>query len=84
MKNIKLVLLAGAAFGLTLSLAACEKKSEDTAPSSVGSSQAPAPEKSTPDSSSSPSSPSQGSSDMGASGSPQGQKPDDASKAPKG
>ena len=74
MKNAKLIWLAGAALGLALSLGACEqKKSDETPPSSVGTSQAPAPEKSAPDqSSASPG----GSSDTGASGSAQGQKPE--------
>jgi cytoskeletal protein RodZ len=82
MKNTKLVLLAAAALGFALSLGACEqKKSDETPPSSVGTSQAPSPEKSTPDQSST--SPSSGS-DAGSTGSAQGQKPEDSSKPQKG
>ena len=82
MKKAKLIWLAGAALGLALSVGACEqKKSDETPPSSVGTSQAPAPEKSAPDqSSASPG----GGSDTGASGSAQGQKPEGTSKGDKG
>jgi hypothetical protein len=83
MKNTKLIWLAGAALGLALSLGACEqKKSDDTSPSSVGTSQAPAPEKAAPDQSSA--SPGSSGSDTGASGAAQGQKPEDTSKGDKG
>jgi hypothetical protein len=81
MKNAKFIWLAGAALGLALSVGACEQKKSDETPSSVGTSQAPAPEKSAPDqSSASPG----GSSDTGASGSAQGQKPEGTSKGDKG
>jgi hypothetical protein len=81
MKNAKLIWLAGAALGLALSVGACEQKKSDETPSSVGTSQAPAPEKSAPDqSSASPG----GSSDTGATGSAQGRKPEGASKGDKG
>jgi hypothetical protein len=77
MKNTKILVLGGAALGLALSLGACEqKKSDETPPSSVGTSQAPAPAPA-------PSSPTT-EPDTGATGSTQDQKSDDMSKSQKG
>jgi hypothetical protein len=81
MKNTKLVLLVAAALEFALSLGACEQKKTDETPSSVGTSQAPSPEKSAPDQSSTAPS---GGSDTGSTGSAQDQKPEDSSKAQKG
>jgi hypothetical protein len=71
------VSLTAAMFAFALLFGACDKKDDQTAPSSTGSSQAPA-DKSSPDQSTA--SPSSGSSpDSGSA-----QKPDDTSKAQKG
>jgi len=79
MNRTKLTWLACSALGLALVIGGCEKKSEEVAPPPA-TSQAPAPEKSMPDQSSTSQAPNP---DAGASGSAQGQKPDDT-KADKG
>lgn len=78
MKNTKFIWIAGTALGLALSLGACDKKSDETPQSSVGSAPSPAPEPSAPEQ---PSTSQGSSSDTGTAGTTQGQKPDDASKA---
>ena len=83
MKNGKLIWIGGACLGLTLSLGACEKKSEEP-PTSVGSAPAPAPAPTPSPDKTMPDQPgqSQGSSDPGTAGT--APKPDDASKSQKG
>jgi len=81
MKQAKFTWIAGTALGLALVIGGCEKKSQDISPPAT--SQAPAPEKSMPDQPSTSQGPS-GPADPGATGSAQGQKPDEAKNAPKG
>ena len=78
MKKGNFISLAAAMFAFALLFGACEKKSDQPAPSSTDTSQAPGDTKSPPDQSTA--SPSSGSTtDSGSA-----QKPDDTSKAQKG
>jgi hypothetical protein len=77
MKKGNFVSLTAAMFACTLLFGACEKKEDQTAPSSPGTSQAPADKSSSDRSTAAPSSGS--SPDTGSA-----QKPDDTSKAQKG
>jgi hypothetical protein len=77
MKKGNFVSLTAAMFACTLLFGACEKKEDQTAPSSQGTSQAPADKSSSDRSTAAPSSGS--SPDTGSA-----QKPDDTSKAQKG
>jgi len=77
MKKGNFVTLTAAMFACALLFGACEKKEDQTPPSSTGTSQAPTDKSSSDQSTAAPSSGS--STDSGSA-----QKPDDTNKAPKG